>query len=985
MDNDNIIYINDKRSAMYSRRIIHGNNNVIYGHDNTVYGNNNIVKGDRNTVVGENNTIDEIHTRSGKALTSQREMLDEFAVKKGDRTFLEQTLGSVFPAGYYESVMRIINAPNMIWQLRAQELEVLAKMAYRENPGLIIPFGDEKEVSEWFRLRCEEYVAHLEKATDSEEQDPHRDFLENVLGAVVPKKYFRSLEIILAGKTDWRNRATDIEQMLKSLLTVDPSLIQFTSIEEIRQWFAERCREYENRTTDNDDTEFLNDAFQHILNGKHAVKIASIASRPGTWQVRAQNIIHYLITYCGCSENTITKLFRARCAYFGRIFEKDDDCTFLDTMFRHYFSFLPINRKIEFERLKNASKPWQERARDIIEFLVSTCGQNRNLIMLPFRKMCTEYGRNPEEVDSAPSIAEQCEAQHRQFLKYVLGAVLPNNIYKDRIESIIAQQIPWKERAEQIVWRVYEAFENGTCHQAFQREDQIRAWFKNRCDSYENTFAEWKQKFIDIEMDDDVEFLKSSFVRLFPTGRTTECMLIITADKSWQERARDIITFCVPNQNRDAYIEQFREKCILAGRNFDDDIDEDAIFLDSSFEYLIPERLSAQFEALCDAKKPWQDRARDIILLCAAELGTSIFDCVAHFRETCTIMGRQFRYDNDTEFLRKFFVEPLVEPKIDEFALLLHANKSWQERARDIIDLYVSMGADRKTLTEHFSERCNATGRQFHVIGDDTEFLRMLFFNMIPAQFTNEYMSLVDADKPWQQRARDLIDWACVKLGGNRVEYIAHVQERCNATGRQFDTPASENVRLMENAFGPYIRSTNRPQFNGIINAQQPWEQIVRNTIEFCVNVLHFNRMRAVEIFNEACQRFERPDDRLQYEPRMFGRALGFAATSSVVSIGHVYPGDVTMRVDNNLPVPASPPPPTPRLPSLDDCAHDIALPEDAMEETPSCLVCLDNQPICIVIPCFHKCICCACANALLKYECPKCRIAFSQIARVFE
>lgn len=71
-------------------------------------------------------------------------------------------------------------------------------------------------------------------------------------------------------------------------------------------------------------------------------------------------------------------------------------------------------------------------------------------------------------------------------------------------------------------------------------------------------------------------------------------------------------------------------------------------------------------------------------------------------------------------------------------------------------------------------------------------------------------------------------------------------------------------------------------------------------------------------------------------------------------------------------------------LPSDEDCEKDKELLEDDVNQS-SCVVCLDRLPMCVVMPCMHKCICCTCARALPKHDCPVCRKPFIQIARVYE
>lgn len=72
---------------------------------------------------------------------------------------------------------------------------------------------------------------------------------------------------------------------------------------------------------------------------------------------------------------------------------------------------------------------------------------------------------------------------------------------------------------------------------------------------------------------------------------------------------------------------------------------------------------------------------------------------------------------------------------------------------------------------------------------------------------------------------------------------------------------------------------------------------------------------------------------------------------------------------------------------------EDVALPDDAPDGTPVCSICLSNQPVCVVLPCLHKCICCACARQITgegtkergQVACPICKGTVEKIGRVFE
>jgi hypothetical protein len=69
--------------------------------------------------------------------------------------------------------------------------------------------------------------------------------------------------------------------------------------------------------------------------------------------------------------------------------------------------------------------------------------------------------------------------------------------------------------------------------------------------------------------------------------------------------------------------------------------------------------------------------------------------------------------------------------------------------------------------------------------------------------------------------------------------------------------------------------------------------------------------------------------------------------------------------------------------------SHDISAPEDSA----SCVICLDHQPICIILPCMHKSLCCSCARSITangtkergQVKCPMCKADVKEIKRVYE
>lgn len=71
---------------------------------------------------------------------------------------------------------------------------------------------------------------------------------------------------------------------------------------------------------------------------------------------------------------------------------------------------------------------------------------------------------------------------------------------------------------------------------------------------------------------------------------------------------------------------------------------------------------------------------------------------------------------------------------------------------------------------------------------------------------------------------------------------------------------------------------------------------------------------------------------------------------------------------------------------------QDKPLPEPNEDGRPECRICMSNHPICVIMPCMHQCICCACARILAadgtkevgQVECPMCKTGVEKIKRVF-
>ena len=69
----------------------------------------------------------------------------------------------------------------------------------------------------------------------------------------------------------------------------------------------------------------------------------------------------------------------------------------------------------------------------------------------------------------------------------------------------------------------------------------------------------------------------------------------------------------------------------------------------------------------------------------------------------------------------------------------------------------------------------------------------------------------------------------------------------------------------------------------------------------------------------------------------------------------------------------------------------DDPIAEDAPDSS-SCIICTESVPVCAVLPCMHKCVCCKCARELGKdgiaeqksVKCPICRGEIEAIKRVY-
>ena len=77
-------------------------------------------------------------------------------------------------------------------------------------------------------------------------------------------------------------------------------------------------------------------------------------------------------------------------------------------------------------------------------------------------------------------------------------------------------------------------------------------------------------------------------------------------------------------------------------------------------------------------------------------------------------------------------------------------------------------------------------------------------------------------------------------------------------------------------------------------------------------------------------------------------------------------------------------------VPSDDDIQHDVEIPDDASENTPGCVICMINKPICVITPCMHCSTCISCSIQLTKgknqgeVKCPTCNCGIKKIKRIY-
>lgn len=101
-------------------------------------------------------------------------------------------------------------------------------------------------------------------------------------------------------------------------------------------------------------------------------------------------------------------------------------------------------------------------------------------------------------------------------------------------------------------------------------------------------------------------------------------------------------------------------------------------------------------------------------------------------------------------------------------------------------------------------------------------------------------------------------------------------------------------------------------------------------------------------------------------------------------------------RVVNTFGIKSSPKKTKVEEPLFTECPlstdQDEAVPDDD-DDSPACVVCTTNKPVCVVMPCMHKSVCCACARVLCsdgtkergQVKCPICQAEVHKIAKIYE
>ena len=65
----------------------------------------------------------------------------------------------------------------------------------------------------------------------------------------------------------------------------------------------------------------------------------------------------------------------------------------------------------------------------------------------------------------------------------------------------------------------------------------------------------------------------------------------------------------------------------------------------------------------------------------------------------------------------------------------------------------------------------------------------------------------------------------------------------------------------------------------------------------------------------------------------------------------------------------------------IHDYIEDVKETVDKVFEASECCICLDTQPVMVIVPCGHRCMCQECSQKLINSnKCPLCRTQFSNI-----
>jgi len=113
---------------------------------------------------------------------------------------------------------------------------------------------------------------------------------------------------------------------------------------------------------------------------------------------------------------------------------------------------------------------------------------------------------------------------------------------------------------------------------------------------------------------------------------------------------------------------------------------------------------------------------------------------------------------------------------------------------------------------------------------------------------------------------------------------------------------------------------------------------------------------------------------------------------SSLPSISSIFGDQSSLHNEDDSPVQSVPPKIKEiKVPLDSDMQHDKEIPVGAPENTKACVICISNEPNCIIMKCMHKILCIECSIELGKgkmkgqVKCPECRGDVTKILRVFE